>query len=149
MFFNQISTTQEVLLLTEFSCLTNSGVQFLNTVVQYLPVFSTNLSNHSVKIIENSPKKISCSSLNTYLCNHCSSLIQGFLFSPQKNYCSFLSIHSIISFLVGLQNIPSITDSGSWQQNHLLAHSYKTLSSSYSTNKTLQILALLASPVCK
>jgi hypothetical protein len=102
--------------------ITNSGVQFLGVAVQCLPLFSTNISNHSVKIIGNSPKKNSCSSIYTYLCIYCSSLIRGFLFSFREKSCSFPSSHYEISFLVILQNIPSIIDSGSQQQNHLLEH---------------------------
>jgi hypothetical protein len=135
MLFNQKSTTREVLLLTKFHYLTNSGVEFLGTIVQYLLVFSTNISIHSAMIIGNSPKKISCSSVYTYLFIHCLLLIRGFLFSFRENYCSFISIHSMISFLVSLQNIPSVKNSFPRQQNNLLARGCKTLGSVYSTNK--------------
>jgi hypothetical protein len=118
---NLKSTVREVLLLTEFSCLTNSGVQFLSTAVRYLLVFSTNIFNYSVRIIRNSPKKISCSFVYTCLCINCLLLIWGFLFSFQENSRSFPSTHSNISFLVDLQNIPSITYSRFRQHNHLLA----------------------------
>jgi hypothetical protein len=58
--------------------------------------------------------------MNTYLCNHCLSLIRGFMFSCHANSRSFHSNQFVISFLVGLQNIPLITISRSWQWNHLL-----------------------------
>jgi hypothetical protein len=77
---NQKSTVREVLLLTEFSYLTNLGIQFLGAIVRYLLVFSTNIFNYSVRIIENSPKKISCNFVYTCLCIHCLLLIRGFLF---------------------------------------------------------------------
>jgi hypothetical protein len=108
--FNQKSTARETLLLTVFNFLINSGVQFLRASTRNLPVFSTSLSNHSTKIIGNSPKKILCISINTYLCNHYSSLIHGFLFCSLENSRSFLSSHSVISLLVGLQIFPSVTN---------------------------------------
>ena len=66
-----------------------------------------------------------------------------------ENYHFFPSNYSTISFLFSLQNIPSITDFWSQQWNHLLVSSYKTLGSSYSTNKALYIPSLSASPTCR
>jgi hypothetical protein len=120
-------------LLTKFICLTKLGVQFLNIVVWYLRVFSTNISIHSVIIIGNSPKKISCSSLYTYLCIHFLSLIQGFFFLLLRKF-SFLPFQPFLDlFLSRPPNIPLITNSGSQQHNHLLVLCvvYKTLGSIY------------------
>jgi len=132
---NQKSAQWELLLLIEFNYLTNSRVQFLGAAFDYLPLFSINISNHSIKIIENLPNKISCNSMYTYLCIHCSFLIRGFLFSFWENSHSFPSGHYEISFLFNLQKIPSFTNSRSQQCDHLLERGYKTLGSSYLNQK--------------
>jgi hypothetical protein len=98
-----------------------SRVQFLRASALYIPTFSTILSNHSVKIIENSPMKISWRSMNTYICNHCSLLSLGFLFYSLEKYLYFMSIHSLISSLFDLQNIPLNYNYRSSKWNHLLA----------------------------
>jgi len=111
---------REVILSTEPTCPTSSGLQFFGATILHLPVFSKNISNHSTKRFGNSLKKISCKYVYTYLYIHYAFFSRGFLFSFQENSCSFCSSHSVISFLVGFQTIPSFLDFGSRQRNHLL-----------------------------
>jgi len=104
--FNQNSIVREFLLLVVFNYLISLEVQFLGASTIYIPTFSSTLFNHPVKIMGNSSKKMSCKSINTYICNHFSSLSHGLLLCSMVNYCCFISNHSTISFLFGLQNIP-------------------------------------------